>query len=155
MINTAIAFVLFPLVALLLLGAVALQEWHSRRKEFRGKWVAVAAGMLLAAEAMLLVRAFREIHYWDGWQKRAEVSAADVTGTWRFRQEALTFGADGAFSASDGKRGKWLMQSPTQVISNLGQSWAVLRHDGKLVLLEDHDGDPDNWNKFRAFERVP
>jgi 4-amino-4-deoxy-L-arabinose transferase-like glycosyltransferase len=143
----ALAYYLFPFFTLLIL----VLSWH---RGWRRRVRLTLAVVLLALWAPLLFGAYRERHYWDGYDLNPRVAAEDLIGSWRFEHEELELNQDGAFSASDGSHGKWSFQPEALLYTN-DQEWAILRKDGELLLLKIHDEDPDNWNRHRSFSRRP
>jgi hypothetical protein len=139
----AAAFWLFPLVAGIVALLASRRRWHGRTR-------AILAVVILPIWVLLLVGAYGEAHYWDGYDLNPTQN--DLVGRWRSEDEELTLDGDGTFRSSDGSRGKWTFH-PLMLVFTNAQEWAAVRRNGELVLLKIHDEDPDSWNKHRAYER--
>ena len=81
-----------------------------------------------------------------------------MLGTWRYKDESVTLNDDGSFLASDQLRGTWSIKGAFFDAESIPpDKWkrplAVIRDNGRIVLLKPHDqvGDPDSWDRRHAF----
>lgn len=143
-----IAIWAFPSLAIILAISAWRRRWKTRTR-------LIVALVLLPIWALLLVGAYREGHYWDGYEFNPTIVESDLIGSWHFDTYELKLDANGTFSANDGSRGKWSLK-PAALLYTNAQPWAVVRKDGELQLIKfrEDDPDPDDWELSRAYSRA-